>query len=439
VAADLPRIKAAYRKLGTEPISPPLDDGQMRLEALLPRGSSLIHCYIVVGVSESNVISGWPVPDADGRHGFLAYAIPHAVRPPLPEIRASIGSAGVPEVAITFGGATPVTTIRLYRATSSVRARQIGLMKLVATVTPDPLNWQTTVIADPAATAGWDRLQYRAVGLSDDDLDRAGMAVESPSSKAYALLNPPPGAPDLVITEETAAASLTVAVVTIQTSAPRRPKALGDHTVSWSVRAPDGSLVRGSVVPPDLDDHPTLAAFLAGADPAGYVGGQLRLRLDRTAGAALTLTVDVTDPLARTAHALFDVPEFVPDPAPVIDNLLVARHSTLLDHAIYVGFEINVPLPPNPLRDWTVLIRYRRAGVFFAPTTSRSFGVASLPTIPAVADMPAPLDVAKQSLVRRVANTGTILFWAQVGQPQIVTVVVTNSTGQTVSEQKVTP
>jgi hypothetical protein len=133
------------------------------------------------------------------------------------------------------------------------------------------------------------------------------------------------------------------------------------------------------------------------------------------------------------------VPEFVPDPAPIIDNLQVARHSTLLDHAIYVGFEINVPLPPNPLRDWTVLIRYRRAGVFFAPTTTRTFGVASLPTIPTTADMPVPFDVAKQWLVRRVENSGAILFWAQVGQPQVVTVVVTNSTGQTISEQQVTP
>ena len=50
VAANLPRIKAAYRKLGTEPIDPPVHSGSKRLEALLPRGSNLIHCFIVVGV-----------------------------------------------------------------------------------------------------------------------------------------------------------------------------------------------------------------------------------------------------------------------------------------------------------------------------------------------------------------------------------------------------
>jgi hypothetical protein len=438
VAANLPRIKAAYRKLGTEPIDPPVHGGSKRFEALLPRGSELIHCFIVVGVTEANVISGWPVPDADGRKSFIAYAIPHPLQPPQPEIRATIGSGGTPEVSVTFGGATPVTSIALYRATSPVRARQVGLMERVATVASDPSDWRHTVIVDPSAPVGWDRVQYRAVGRTDDDPDRAGRAVDSPPSKAFALLNPPPGAPSLALTEDTAGASATVAVAVVQTSAPRRDAAIGDHTISWSVRAPDGSLARGSVVPPDLEAYATVADFLASPDRAGYVGGYLRLRLDRVAGEPLALTVDVTDPLARTAHGLLDIAEFVPDPVPVIDAFQVARHTALLDQAIYVGFEINVPLPPDPLRDWTILIRHRRAGVFFAPTTSRTVGVASMATIPTAADMPLPPGSPRQWLIRRVADTGQILFWARVGQPQVVTVVVRNSTGQSVSEQQVT-
>ena len=308
-AGNLAAIKAAYRKLGGEPISPPVQpDGTMRVESLLPRGSSLIHCFVVVGVSETNVISGWPVPDANGRRSFLAYAIPTPLRPPMPEIRAVLTETG-PMVTVDVGGAVPVTRVELYRAMNPVLARHTGTMDRVASVAPDPSDWHRTVIADPAAPVGRDRLQYRAVARPSDDRDAAAMAVASPESRAYALLNPPPDAPDLLLAEDAAASSLTVAVVRVVTSAPRRRKQIGDHTVSWLARPAGKPAVRRSVVPPELDDHPSIAAFVASGTVAGWIGGVLQLRLDRTGGEAVGLTVDVTDPLGRTAHAVLDVAE----------------------------------------------------------------------------------------------------------------------------------
>jgi hypothetical protein len=95
VAANLPKLKKAFRKLGSEPVLPPVGaDGRMRIDSLLPRGSALIHCYVVVGVSESNVSSGWPSPDGDGRGAFDAYAIPHPRQTALPQLRAKLDGSG---------------------------------------------------------------------------------------------------------------------------------------------------------------------------------------------------------------------------------------------------------------------------------------------------------------------------------------------------------
>jgi len=437
-AANWPALKAAYRKLGTEPISPPLENGVMRDEALLPRGSSLIHCFVVVGVTENNVISGWPQPDADGRKGFLAYAIPRALQPSAPEIQASVGETGTPEVTVRMTGALPVTSIRLYRATSAVAARHSGTMQLIATVTPDPASWQETVIADAGAPTGWDRLQYRAIASATDDPDRGGMAIDSPESRAYQLLNPPPDAPSVTLTEETAQASLTMAIVQVATSAPRRRKAVGDHLVGWIYKPPGGAVTRGSAAAASLPGYDTMAAFVTDGAPAGYIGEQLYLRLDRTGGASLALAVDVTDPLARATHALLDVPEFVPEPAPVISNFTVEQSSVLINRAVYVGFDTNVPLPPNALHEWTVTLSMRVANLWFGPVSTRSFAISQLPEISSAAALRQPTDTPAQFVMCRVANSGRILGWFRASAEMQVGVKVENSIGQSATAEGAT-
>ena len=133
-ADNLPKLKKAFRKLGDEPVLPPVIDGTMQFEALLPRGSALIHCYVVAGVTESNVVSSWPQPDADGRKAFDGYVIPRLRRLALPQIRAALDGAGVPQVTVLLDGAVPATQIRLYRAANAILARSTGTMQLIASV-----------------------------------------------------------------------------------------------------------------------------------------------------------------------------------------------------------------------------------------------------------------------------------------------------------------
>jgi hypothetical protein len=436
--ANWPALKAAYRKLGTEPISPPVENGEMRYEALLPRGSNLIHCFVVVGVTENNVISGWPMPDADGRKGFVAYTIPRPLQPNVPEIQATIGTTGTPEVSVRMTGALPVTSIRLYSATSEVAARHTGTMQLIATVTPDPASWQETVIPDAGAPTGWDRLQYRAIATPADDPDRAGMAIDSLASRSYQLLNPPPNAPSVTLTEVATEASLTMALVHVATSAPRRHKAVGDHLLGWIYKPPGGTVTRGSAAVASLPGYDTMAAFVAGGEPAGFVSDQAYLRLDRPGGEALALAVDVTDPLGRATHVLLDVPVFVPEPAPVISNFTVEQSAVLINRAVYVGFDTNVPLPPDPAHEWTVTVSMRVANLWFGPVSTRSFAISQLPEIPDAGAMREPSETPAQFVMCRVANSGRILGWFRASAQLQVGVKVENSIGQSATAEGTT-
>ncbi|MEU6076033.1 hypothetical protein [Micromonospora sp. NPDC047074] len=436
VPSNLAKLRAAYRKLGDAAVHPPVVNGKMRFDALLPRGSSLIHCYVVVGVTETNVISDWPVPDAIGRQGFLAYAIPHPVQPPQPQIRARLSASGIPELSVTVAGAAPITTIRLYRATNPVLARSVGTMARLPDSAPNPAG-DTTVLADPAAPVGWDRLQYRAVVVTADDPDHAGMGLASVPSNPFALLCPPPEAPALTLSEVTDSASLTAAVVRVVTDAPAAPKQVGDHALAWVYRTASAAPVSRLRALPAIPTFGTLAGFIAGTASEGYVGGQLYLKLDRTGGEPVSVAVDVTDPLGRSRHALLDIPEFVPDPAPELTDVSVVRHTALLDRAVWFAVTTNVPLPPDPAHEWNGTVTYRRA-IGITVQATFTFAISALPTITVVGDLPTPAVINAQHVVARIAGTGTIVGWFRATQPMRVRLAVANRAGQSASETRVT-
>src|SRR5207249_1632948 len=133
-------------------------------------------------------------PDANGRNAFTPFVIPRRLQPPAPQITAVL-EGGVPRVSVLIGGSIPVTGVRLYRGANARLGRDVGSMTLVTAAVPNADPTLPTVIADPGATPSWQRVQYRAVAVTADDPDRAGAAVASEPSKAYALLVPPPQLP----------------------------------------------------------------------------------------------------------------------------------------------------------------------------------------------------------------------------------------------------
>lgn len=438
VSDNLVKLRSAYRKLGQVPVLPPVQfDGTMNVVTPLPRGSALVHCYIVVGVTESNVVSSWPLPDGDGRRGFHAFAIPHALRPATPEILASSNGSGGIDVTARVGDKIPATSLRLYRTANAILSRSVGTMDLLTTVTPNPASWQRTVITDAAPPTGWSRVQYRVVAVTDDDPEHAGMAVPSEPSRAYAILNPPPSAPAVTLTPKVVGSTATVALVRVDTDALSRPTDVGNFTLSARVTRIGQPATRIGLA--DLTEVPTVAstAVLAASTttPVAYVGGVLHLRLERNSGEEVGLAVDVADPIDRTTHVVLDIPAYVPDPAPVV-TLTATRVTGIVE--LLIG--TNVTLPPDPSRDWVLRVATKRLMPWPPiPASSRTFLVSSIPTIATAADMPDPTLVPDPYAIRRIDGTGQILMWARSAVPLRVGVTLTNSESTSTTSMQVTP
>jgi hypothetical protein len=425
------KLRSAYRKLGTEPVAPPVQpDGTMRVENLLPRGSGLIHCYVVVGVTKSNVVSAWPEPDGTGRNGFLAYAIPKPLRPAQPEILARHDKSGEVRVTVRADGAVPATKIRLYRAANALLARNVGTMQLIATVDTDPAGWHETEIVDTSAPHSWSRLQYRAVAVTDDDPDRAGMAVASPPSKSYALLNPPPNPPTLSLTSNMRGSTATMSLVRVTTDAPHSGTEAGDHRLAFVATPFGGAPVRSSMPLAALPHFTSVAEFVARGVTAGVVGTRIYLRLNRAGNQRIGLTVDVTDPLGRGRHTAVEVPANLSAPDPVLSNFTVGRNGSVAT----ISVDTNVPLPPDPANDWTFRVTTRVASL---PATIRTFDFSDIVAIRDADQMPDPATVPDTTAIRRV--DGRVLMWVRTSLRTTVVLQLTNSDNQSTSAQKVTP
>ncbi|WP_225821648.1 hypothetical protein [Streptomyces naphthomycinicus] len=434
---NLPTLKGAFRKLGADPVLPaPQSDGTMRCESLLPRGSSLIHCYVVAGVSEANVVSAWPKPDADGRKAFFGYAIPRPLQPAQPEITATLDDQGHPRLTVHVGGAVPASALRIHRATNAILARHTGTMEVVATVPTDPTtpaSWRTTTFTDATAPVGWTRLQYRVVALTTDDPEHAGMAVPSTASRSYALLNPPPAAPTLTLTPNVPGSSGTTAVVRVDTDAVQRGSDIGDFSLAFTVTAAHTAPVRYRSSLSAVPGFSSASVFAGSGEPAGYVEDVLHLRLDRLDGQPLGLAVDVTDPLDRATHAVIDVPAHVPDPHPVVH--LVAVRTGGIAH---LSIDTNIPLPPDPAHDWVLKVRTRRASFPVGPPTMRTFAVTGIPTVPTAAGMPDPLLDPADFAIGRIDGTARILMWLRAESALDVALQLTNSDGSSATAHQVT-
>lgn len=429
-ADNLPKLRSAYRKVDEQTLNPPLADGVMRHEVALPRGSKLIHCFIVVGVTPANVVSSWPTPDADGRRAFIPFAIPAPLRTNEPEVVVTLDDAGVPIAVVRIGGATAPRKINLYRSSDARLARSVGTMDLAAAVTPDPAHWSQTIIPDVTAPTGWRRLHYRASALAADDPDHAHMALPATSRGAFALLRPPPDAPAINLVANAPGSTASVALVSLVTDAPQATTDVGDHVLSLVVEVDGAAPDRFSAPLAGLRVFDTMADLLAASDPAAYVmqGGapHLFLRRERPPAGDLAITVDLVDPLQRSRRVNIVVPIPAAPPAPVISAFTLRRAGGVLIGRLVT----NAPGHPDPAQRWTLSLSARRAGFPPRPSQTRSFDIATIPEIAGPAQLPNPSTSAAAFVIARVAGSGQILFWSRVTVATRIVANLANPAGQ---------
>jgi hypothetical protein len=331
-ALDLSKCRSTFHRLNTTP--PQLTEPAQEVE--LPRGTRVLHAFVVTAISPNNVETPFPVDASQ----FIAVAVPYVETPRAPRIFTRlVTNAGISQAEIHVESRKGVTPDRflLYRTQREGLSRDPDLMGPPITtsdqggwtkspVDPGDGTW-TAAYTDPTPPTTlnpWQRIWYRAVAIADDHLTDTGgnplgaLGGRSPVSSAAVIIVPPPTPPalPLVGVSNIDYANQTVLIL-LQTDAPLGATALGSHTMTATVvdsqrGAASATTWRAALA---LEEIPRVDAF-----PLGGAGGSTaRLAVSgglTTIGIWLPrptrtnastspfgVTVRITDPIGRSTQS----------------------------------------------------------------------------------------------------------------------------------------
>jgi hypothetical protein len=335
-ALDLTTCRPTFRRVGTTPS--PLTAPSQEVE--LPRGTRVLHAFVITSVSPNNVETPFPT-DATK---FIAVAVPFVQVPRAPRIFTRlVTNGGIAQAEVHVESRTGVTPDRflLYRTQREGLSRDADLMGppittsdqggwVKSAVDPSDGTW-TAVYTDPTPPTTlnpWQRIWYRAVAVADDQLtDASGnpfgaLGGRSPASSVTTIVVPPPTPPALAaVNPGTIDHANQTVLVTLETDAPISATALGSHTLTATVTDPQQPVAaavtwRASI---PLEQLPLVGAFPASgaAGTAARLGAFAGLtgigvwvpRPTRTNSATspFAVTVKITDPVGRSTQVSANV------------------------------------------------------------------------------------------------------------------------------------
>jgi hypothetical protein len=363
----------------------------------LPKGSTSIHLYVVLGISAGQVESDWPSgPNAD--QALIAIAAPHITRPaaPMIEARQFFDPAAMPpafkaQLVITTRPGPRPKTIEIHRVRVDDAAKELDTMgppiaRLKATSGP----WNVTTTPDAnygayitqvqgadAPTGSWKRVWYRATAWTDQDDTRGGLKGRSSASNAAWVVLPPTDPPVLSALSMGGGPNPPDAILEWTCVSPRKRTPLGPHLISARATLA-GSNPKTTTPLLSLD---TALDTMDNVQPAsgsgvwvvGTVSGVTTYRaIIRRAAVTDTVNfaVRITDPLGRTGAQLLTIASGPVDPPPDLQNLKFQK----------------VPAPPPP----HVVLRFTSASPVKAPLSGPYvLTVTGVPTVPVL--FPPPL------------------------------------------------
>jgi hypothetical protein len=323
----------------------------------LPKGSTGIHVFVVLGVSSGQVESAWPGGPTP-QDALIPVAAPHITRPapPMIEVRQIVDSSVTPpaykaNVLVTTRPGPRPAMVELYRVRVDDAAVEVDTMgppvaRLKSTAggwivnqSPDPDYgpYITTVQGVDAPPGSWRRVWYRAAAWTGEDDTRGGLPGRSEASNAAWVVLPPSDGPSISALAVGGGPTLPDVVLEWTCAAPLKRTPLGPHLIA--VRA---SLPGTPPLLPIFALDSTLDALLqaapvtgSGAWIAGTTAGVTTYRaLIRRAAVtdSFNFAVRITDPIGRTGSQLLTIASGPADPPPDLENLLKQK----------------VPLPPPP-------------------------------------------------------------------------------------------
>ncbi len=388
-------------------------------DVVLPRGSTGIHLYVVLGVSAGGVEGGWPKiavpPDGTKPSDSLsAIAAPHIMQPAAPtiEVNRFFDSAAAPpafKASITIKtrpGSRPAK-LDLHRVRVDDAAKELDSMgpPLVHLNSSNPVGWTVQHAVDSngksfivsaagndAPSGSWRRVWYRVTAWTDTDLTRGALPGRSPTSNAAWVVLPPPDAPILSPLSFGAGPTPADFIVQWSSASPLKKTPLGPHRIaarallagappkSIPLFALDSTLDQIGATPPASGSGVWISS-LPGASPVVY---RALVRRDPLSG-PVKFSVRITDPIARTGEQFATIAPGPVNPAPDLSALTVQKIPGT-PARILLTFSSSVPLsaPLDGPYSIRVVATFKKIIIFFpAPTRTIDLAVGSIPTVAA--------------------------------------------------------
>lgn len=324
-------------------------------DVTLPRGSTAIHLFVVLGVSAGQIEAIWPTSST----ALYAFAVPRVPKPAIPMIEvvpfldpnANLYRA---KVRVTTRKGPVVNRIDLHRVRVDDAAKELDTMgpPVMTIDTLDP-GWTPKTDPEPHIVAAvqetpsgsWKRVWYRAAAWSPADPLRGTLAARSPASNAAWVVIPPSTPPNITpLVLEWAGGGLGDGLVKWTSTAPLKKTPLGTHKISINAKRVGA--------PPNETPLIVFEDDLSQLGETQPVTGNGAWRIDGTkpteyraivrradADDAVQLAVRITDPLGRTSEALATIQSGPILPDPELSNVVLTTSIT----------------PPGRLLEWMSL------------------------------------------------------------------------------------
>lgn len=352
-------------------------------DVTLPRGSTVIHLYVVLGVSAGQVEAQWPTTSTS----LYAFAVPRVPKPAAPtiEVTSALDKSVTPNVfraqlRIATRMGPRVRRLHLHRVRVDDAAKELDTMgPPLLTVETSTVGWSVAQTSDALGmhivtasgtdtpAGSWKRVWYRVAAWSDADLLRGTLGARSPASTAAWVVVPPPTPPDLsAIAVTWPGGPMTDVLLKWSSAAPVPKTSIGNHTLSIRARrvgappeevamlAYEGSLSQLPIAQPATGSSAWRDAV--SAKPVQY---QALIRR-ATINDALEISVRITDPVGRSTESLATVKAGPLMPDPELTNQAITMNtpppgatlnwssSTPIDPGVYT-LRVIVARPPRSL------------------------------------------------------------------------------------------
>lgn len=394
-------------------------------DVTLPRGSTSIHLFLVLGVSAGQVEAQWPTSSTV----LYAFAAPRVPKPgaPMIEVSAALDKNVTPPVyrahiRIETRKGPRVKKIDLHRVRVDDAAKELDMMGppvvTLDTMTP---QWQVSEVTDALGShitvaqgqdtpnGSWKRVWYRAAAWSGPDALRGTLAARSPGSTTAWAVIPPSTPPDLspIVLEWPGTAPPDV-LLKWTSAAPLKKTPLGSHRISVTARrtgAPqeetpliafEGALSDLSLTAPVTDSG---VWRLDATKPAQYRAMIRRANIND----GVDITVRFTDPLGRSSESLATIHPGHILPDPVLTDFVLKQ--LLTPPGLALSWASTTPIDPGI---YTLMVTVQRPPIHIfnltipQPPITLHMALSDVPL-----DEPGPIPAGNDPLrVRRMPGQG---------------------------------